>query len=172
MLLQSTHEQAVSKQGVIQPVTSATPAITKTTDVFKLTEAISRVTRIISTQQLIITANSWLEFWKQTNPCGCRSPLSSTFHSEQALPASGETSPRQSQGWLFHQTGMNQLPPALAPCSTHPLVLVCTEETSVMPLLDDDVGDARLVILFQFDAGISDCQELIVKDLERQGHTE
>lgn len=41
-----------------------------------------------------------------------------------------------------------------------------------MPLLDDDVGDARLVILFQFDAGVSDCQELIVKDLEKQGHTE
>lgn len=60
---------------------------------------------------------------------------------------------------------MNQPPPALAHCSTHPLILVCTEETGVMPLLDDDVGDARLVILFQFDAGISDCQELIVKDL-------
>lgn len=65
----------------------------------------------------------------------------------------------------------------LAPRGTHPLVLVCAEETGVMPLLDDDVGDARLVILFQFDAGISDCQELIVKDLERQwacrvrGHT-
>lgn len=67
---------------------------------------------------------------------------------------------------------MNQPPPALAPCTTHPLILVCTEETGVMPLLDDDVGDARLVILFQFDAGVSDCQELIVKDLERQGHTE
>lgn len=52
---------------------------------------------------------------------------------------------------------MNQLPLAPAPHSAHPLVLVCTEETGVMPFLDDNVGDARLVILFQFDAGISDC---------------
>lgn len=40
-----------------------------------------------------------------------------------------------------------------------------------MPFLDHDVRDARLVILFQFDAGVSDRQELIVKDLEGQGHT-
>lgn len=43
------------------------------------------------------------------------------------------------------------------PTLPNPLVLVCTEETGVMPFLDDNVGDARLVILFQFDAGISDC---------------
>jgi len=41
MSLHSTHEQAASKQGVISPVTSAATAITKTTDVFKLTAAIS-----------------------------------------------------------------------------------------------------------------------------------
>jgi len=52
--------------------------------------------------------------------------------------------------------GLHQPPPAPAPCGAHPLVLVCTEETGVMPFLDDDVGDARLVILFQFDAGVSD----------------
>lgn len=42
------------------------------------------------------------------------------------------------------------------PALPNPLVLVCTEETGVMPFLDNDVGDARLIILFQFDAGISD----------------
>lgn len=62
---------------------------------------------------------------------------------------------------------MKQPPLALAPRSAHPLVLVCAEEPGVMPLLDDDVGDARLVILLQFDAGVSDRQELVVKDLER-----
>lgn len=43
------------------------------------------------------------------------------------------------------------------PALPNPLILVCAEETSVMPFLDNDISDARLVILFQFDAGISDC---------------
>lgn len=57
-------------------------------------------------------------------------------------------------------------PPTHTFGSSHPLVLVCTEKAGVVPFLDNYVGDARLIILFQFDAGIPDCQKLVVKNLE------
>lgn len=48
---------------------------------------------------------------------------------------------------------------------THPLGAICTEEPCVMSFLHDDVGDPRLVVLLQADAGLPDRQQLVVQHL-------
>lgn len=48
---------------------------------------------------------------------------------------------------------------------THSLILVSTEKAGVMAFLHHNVSDPRLVVFFQFDAGISNGKQLIVKDL-------
>lgn len=45
------------------------------------------------------------------------------------------------------------------------LILVSTEKAGVMAFLHHNVSDPRLVVFFQFDAGISNGKQLIVKDL-------
>lgn len=45
------------------------------------------------------------------------------------------------------------------------LILVSTKKAGVMAFLHHDVSDPRLVVLFQFDAGITNGQQLIVEDL-------
>lgn len=49
----------------------------------------------------------------------------------------------------------------------NPLILVSTKKAGVMSLLYHDVRDPRLVVSFQFDAGISNGKQLIVKDLRQ-----
>lgn len=48
---------------------------------------------------------------------------------------------------------------------THPLIAICAEETRVVALLHDNVGNAWLIVLLQTDAGLPDGQELIVQHL-------
>lgn len=52
---------------------------------------------------------------------------------------------------------------------THPLILVCAEETCVVPLLHHDECDPWLIVLLQLYAGLSDGQELMVKNLQDRG---
>lgn len=47
-------------------------------------------------------------------------------------------------------------------CRTHSFGLVGTEETRVVAFLNHYVSDAGLVVFFQFDAGVSDGQQLIM----------
>lgn len=51
---------------------------------------------------------------------------------------------------------------------THPFIAIRTEEACVMAFLYDDVGDPRLVLLLQADAGLPDRQQLIVQHLHTQ----
>lgn len=48
---------------------------------------------------------------------------------------------------------------------THSLILVSTKKPGVMAFLHHNISDPRLVVLFQFDAGITNGQQLIVEDL-------
>lgn len=45
------------------------------------------------------------------------------------------------------------------------LILVSTKKAGMMTFLHHNVSDPRLVVFFQFDAGISNGKQLIVKDL-------
>lgn len=51
------------------------------------------------------------------------------------------------------------------PTLSNPLILVCAEETCVVPLLHHDECDPWLIVLLQLYAGLSDGQELMVKNL-------
>lgn len=45
------------------------------------------------------------------------------------------------------------------------LILVSTKKSGVMAFLHHNISDPRLVVLFQFDAGITNGQQLIMEDL-------
>ncbi len=49
----------------------------------------------------------------------------------------------------------------------HSFRFIRAEEAGVVALLHDYVGDARLVVLLQLDAGVSDGQQLVVQDLHK-----
>lgn len=58
----------------------------------------------------------------------------------------------------------------LAACSirTYPFIFIRTEESGVMPFLHDYECNSRLVILFQFNAGFSDGQQFMMKNLNHK----
>lgn len=51
------------------------------------------------------------------------------------------------------------------PSRTYPFVFIRAEESGVVPFLHHYEGDARLIILLQFDASLPDSQQLVVENL-------
>lgn len=50
----------------------------------------------------------------------------------------------------------------------YPLRLVGTEEACVMAFLHHDICDSWLIVFLQFNAGVSDGQELVVENLHKE----
>lgn len=50
--------------------------------------------------------------------------------------------------------------------SAHLVLLIGTEQSRVMSLLDDHEGYSRLIRHFQLDAGLSDCSQLVIENVE------
>lgn len=48
---------------------------------------------------------------------------------------------------------------------SYPLISVCAEKSCVMSFLYNNEGNARLVILFQLDTGLPNCQKLMMQYL-------
>lgn len=54
----------------------------------------------------------------------------------------------------------------------YPLIAVGAEQAGVVAFLHHNVGDARLVLFLQADAGLPDSQQFIIQHLKQSIHTQ